>query len=35
MHQETRLIFVPFSPVGCDLIHLQLQISLRRQALSL
>jgi hypothetical protein len=32
---ESTLVFIPFSSVGCDLVHPQLQIGLPRQTLSL
>jgi DNA-directed RNA polymerase subunit RPC12/RpoP len=32
---ESRLVFVPFSSIGSDLVHPQLKISLQRQTLSL
>jgi hypothetical protein len=32
---ESTLVFVPFTSVGCELVHPQLQIGLHRQTLSL
>jgi hypothetical protein len=32
---ETTLVFIPFTPIGCELVHPQLRIGLPRQTLSL